>query len=70
MAAREKRAAKEMSSASKQVTENVKRNAELNKHEAEVGLCDHGGDCNIKISLHFVHADDETCIDQGCALTV
>ena len=36
MVAREKKSAKEMSSASKQVTENVKRTAELNRLEAEV----------------------------------
>eukprot|EP00983_Pelagomonas_calceolata_P052904 1143063-Pelagomonas_calceolata.AAC.4 len=37
--AREKKAGKEMASAAKQVHENVKRTAELNKQEAEVRAC-------------------------------
>ena len=43
MVAREMKSAKEMSSASKQVTENVKRTAELNRLEAEVGITRHQG---------------------------
>jgi hypothetical protein len=39
MAAREKKASKEMTSASKLVTETVKRSADLAKQEAEVRMC-------------------------------